>query len=185
MSLTMVPEAPLEKTEHGLIPREAGWFVVNARDAQWVERPGRGAYAEFEGSGTAEFDQVGINVTVLAPGEPMAMYHYETDQEDFFVLSGQALLIVEGVERHVGQWDLVHCPPGTEHVLVGAGTGPCAVLAIGARERSTGPAWGAYTVDEAAQRHGAGVEVETDKPADAYTRFGPSRRSAYRDGWLP
>ena len=36
---------------------------------------------------------------MLDPGEPMAMYHWETDQEDFLVLSGEPLLIVEGEER--------------------------------------------------------------------------------------
>ena len=67
---------------------------------------------------------------MLGPGEPIGMYHWETDQEDFLVLSGEALLIVEGQERPLRQWDFVHCPPKTEHMIVGAGDGPCVVLAI-------------------------------------------------------
>jgi hypothetical protein len=58
------------------------------------------------------------------------------------------------------------------------------VLAVGARDRSTGPDWGAYTVDEAAVRHGAGVERETTEPSEAYARFGQSVLTRYRDGWL-
>ena len=114
----------------------------------------------------------------------MAMYHRENDQEDFLVLAGEALLIVEGTERPLRRWDLVHCPAGTGHVIVGAGEGPCLVLAVGARDRSVGPDWGAYTVDEAALRHGAGVERETTDPDEAYARFPPSRRTRYREGWL-
>ena len=82
-------------------------------------------------------------------------------------------------------WDFVHCPPGTSHVIVGAGDGPCVVLAVGARDRSTGPDWGAYTVDAAAQRHGAGVERETSDPGEAYARFPKGGLTRYREGWLP
>ena len=152
------------RTENGRVPKGQGWFVVNARETQWWEREGRGVLCEFEGAGfegAADFLQLGINLTILGPGEPMAMYHRENDQEDFLVLAGEALAIVEGEERPLRRWDFVHCPAGTNHVIIGAGDGPCVVLAVGARDRSTGPDWGAYTVDEAAQRHGAGVEQET------------------------
>jgi uncharacterized cupin superfamily protein len=182
----MTPEAPLEDTGQGLEPAGAGWFVLNARDATWHVRDGRGAYCDFEGAeGIAEFAQVGINLQTLGPGEPMAMYHYENDQEDFLVLAGEAVLVVEGEERPLRPWDLVHCPPGTKHVIVGAGEGPCTILAVGARIVSTGPDWGGYTVDETARRHGASVEAETTVPAEAYARFGPRELSRYRDGFLP
>jgi uncharacterized cupin superfamily protein len=181
-----VPESPVEPGEHGLVPKGKGWFVLNARDAPWFEREGRGAYCEFEGfEGEADFSQLGVNITVLGPGEPMAMYHYEHDQEDFLVLAGEALLIIEGEERPLGQWDFVHCPAGTNHVIIGAGGASCVVVAVGARERSTGPDWGAYTVDEAAIRHGAGVEQETTDPEEAYARFPKGERTRYRRGRLP
>ena len=115
----------------------------------------------------------------------MAMYHWEADQEDFLVVAGEALLIVDGEERPLRQWDLVHCPPGTEHVIVGAGETPCVLVAVGARDRSTGPDWGAYTVDDAARRHDAGVDQHTTDPEQAYARFRPSKRTRYRDGRLP
>ena len=184
----MISEAELVTTERGLVPKGDGWFVLNARETQWWERKGRGVLCEFEGAGfegATDFLQVGINLTLLGPGEPMAMYHWEADQEDFLVLSGEALLIVEGEERTLRQWDFVHCPPGTNHTIVGAGETPCLVLAVGARDRSTGPDWGAYTVDDAAVRRGAGVERETTESREAYSRFPPSGLTRYRDGWLP
>src|SRR5207248_10680697 len=131
---------------------------------------GRSAVCDFEGE--HEFQQLGINLAVLGPGEPMAMYHWEADQEDFLVLSGEALLIVEGEERPLRAWDFAHCPAETRHVIVGAGDGPCVVLAAGARDRSVdNPDWGGYPVEEAALRHDAGVEKETTDPQEAYARF--------------
>ncbi|MFL5979048.1 MAG: cupin domain-containing protein [Gaiellaceae bacterium] len=183
-----VPESPLVSTEHGLVPKGQGWFVLNAREAEWWGRKGRGVLCEFEGAGfedAADFLQLGINLTRLGPGEPMAMYHYENDQEDFLVLAGEALAIVEGQERPLRQWDFLHCPAGTRHVLVGAGERPCLILAVGARDRSVGDDWGGYIVDEAAIRHGAGVEEETDDPELAYARFEPGERGRYGGGWLP
>jgi uncharacterized cupin superfamily protein len=181
----MVPEAPLEPTEHGLVPAGDGWFVLNARKTRWWDREGRGAAGDFDGEPEFPFPQLGIAVYVLGPGEPMAMYHWEADQEDFLVLAGEALLIVEGEERPLRAWDFVHCPPETKHVIVGAGDGPCVVVAVGARDRTRGEDWGGYTVDEAALRHGAGVEQETDDPKQAYARFRPSEPTRYREGWLP
>ena len=178
-------QARLEQTDGGLAPVGEGWFVLNARDARWRHAEGRGAVCQFEGEGEAEFPQVGINPFVLGPGEPMAMYHWEADQEDFLVLSGEAVLIVEGEELPLRQWDFVHCPAGTKHVIVGAGDANCVVLAIGARERSTGPDWGGYTVDEAALQHGAGVEEETADPHQAYAHVPRRTPTPYQDGWLP
>jgi uncharacterized cupin superfamily protein len=178
----MVEEAPLERTEHGLVPGGRGWFVVNARDAAWVTKPGRGACCFFEGfEDKADFTQLGVNVTVLAPGEPMAMYHWEANQEDFLVLAGEALAIVEGRERPLRQWDLLHCPAETHHVIVGAGDAPCVVLSVGSRDSSIG----GYVVDESARRHGAGVDEATSDPEQAYARVGHRRPARYQDGWLP
>jgi uncharacterized cupin superfamily protein len=179
----MVPEARLETTEHGLVLDSDGWFVLNARNSRWRGVDGRGALTDLDGN--HEFPQVGIHIFVLGPGEPMSMYHWEADQEDFLVLAGEALLIVEGQERPLRRWDLAHCPPGTKHTIVGAGEGQCVVLAVGARVHSTGPNWGGYTVDEAALRHGAGVEHETTDAKQAYARFAKRKPARYREGWLP
>jgi uncharacterized cupin superfamily protein len=183
----MVPESRLESTEHGLVPHGDGWFVLNAREARWFHAPGRSAICEFEGPFEAEQDflQLGINLSVLEPGESMGLYHWEADQEDFLVLAGEALLIVEGAERPLRQWDLVHCPSGTKHIIVGAGDAPCLMLAVGARERSEGPEWGGYAVDEVALRHGVGVEQETTDAKQAYARFRKREPARYREGWLP
>jgi uncharacterized cupin superfamily protein len=186
----MVPEAPLEQTEAGLAPAGEGWFVLNAREARWRHREGRGNSLPFTGWTDLEaetyFPQLGVQLVVLGPGEPIGMYHWEADQEDFLVLSGEALLIVEGEERPLRQWDFVHCPPETRHMIVGAGSGPCVVLGVGAREHiGENCNGGAYTVDEAALRHGAGVDEETDDAEAAYARFPETEPTTYRDGWLP
>jgi len=177
-----VPEAPLEETGAGLAPAGEGWFVLKARDARWRERGGRGYSLPFEGP--TDFPQFGVVLYVLGPGEPIGMYHWEADAEAFLVLSGEALLLVEGLERPLRRWDFVHCPPGTEHMILGAGVGPCTLLAMSAREHQTGD-WGAYTVAPVALRHGAGVEEETSDSNIAYARFRPSRPVRYEEGWLP
>ena len=137
----MVPEAPLEETEAGRVVKGDGWYVLNAKDSRWYHAEGRSAFCDFEGD--VDFPQLGINLQVLGPGDPMAMYHWEADQEDFLVVSGDALLIVEGEERPLQAWDFVHCPPGTNHVIVGAGERGCVVVAVGARDHSVdNPPWG-------------------------------------------
>lgn len=183
----VVPEASFEETENGRVATGDGWYVVNARDTRWYYVKGRGAFCDLEGD--QEFAQLGINVMALAPGEAMAMYHWEADQEDFLVVAGEALLIAEGEERPLRAWDFVHCPPGTKHTIVGAGDETCIVVAVGSREHQNGPGWGGYSVDETAVRHGAGVEQETSVADEAYAavreRFGMREPMRYRDGWLP
>ena len=92
----------------------------------------------------------------------MGLYHRENAQEDFLVLAGECLLIVEGEERKLKTWDFFHCPPGTEHIIVGAGKEPAVVLAVGARGRRRKGL--VYPVSEAALKHKAGVEKETTRP---------------------
>jgi uncharacterized cupin superfamily protein len=179
----MVPEAPMEQTEHGLVPSGDGWYVLNARESRWYHVEGRSAFCDLEGD--QDFPQVGINVQVLGPGQPMAMYHWEADQEDFLVVSGEAVLIVEGEERQLRAWDFVHCPPNTKHVLVGAGSGPCLVMAVGARAHDGQPDSIGFPADEVAKRHGASVEKDTAGGDVAYANAPSREPTAYRDGWLP
>ena len=176
----MVPETPLRETKYGLVPDTDGWFVVNARDTRWRDYGPLGAACDFEGK--RPFPQLGINLNVLQPGEPMTVYHRERNQEDFLVLAGECLLLVEGEERPLRKWDFFHCPGGTAHAIVGAGDGPAVVLGVGARGGRRGIV---YPADEVAVVHGAGVERETTKSADAYATFPASARSRYREGWLP
>jgi uncharacterized cupin superfamily protein len=179
----VVPEAQLEQTGEGLVPKTEGWYVLNAREARWYHVEGRSAFCDFEGE--IDFKQLGVNISVLGPGEAMAMYHWEADEEDFLVVAGEAVLIVEGEERPLRQWDFVHCPPNTKHTIVGAGTGPAVVVAVGARDRSVdNPDWGGYTIDEAAARHGASVPKETTEPSEAYAHLTRRQPARYRDGWL-
>src|SRR5579884_2835396 len=98
----VVPEAPLESTESGLVQAGPGWFVVNAREARWRYAEGRGAVCPF--GDDAELAQVGVNLYALGKGEAMGLYHWESNQEDFLVLSGNALLLIEGQERPLRPW---------------------------------------------------------------------------------
>ena len=179
----VIPQAPLRSGEHGVAPAGEGWFVLNAGEARWRERSGTGAVCDFEGE--QPFAQLGVNLRVVAPGEPTTVYHWEADQEDFLVLAGEALLVIDGEERALRQWDFVHCPAGVAHAIIGAGAGPCLLLAVGARDRSSGPDWGAYVVDETALRHGCGVERQTSDPRVAYAAFGRRRPRRCGEGWLP
>ena len=165
----MADEARLEQTPSGLAPVEDGWFVVNVRDAAWTDRPGFSTTCRFEGA-EAPFADLGINIRVLEPGRPNGLYHTDSCQEDFLVLTGQCVLLIEGEERRLGPWDFVHCPSNAPHIFVGAGDGPCVILMVGARrdDRVIG-----YPVSEIAARYDASVETETDSPAEAYASYPP------------
>ena len=168
----MTDEAPLQQSEYGLVAADGGWFTVNVRDAAWMTSEAFGDACIFEG-GPVDFGQIGYTLAVLQPGQPNGLYHREDDQEDFLVLSGECLAIIEGQERTLKAWDFVHCPPGTQHIFVGAGDGPCVIFMAGAprpprqpglharrdrararrrrRDRDAGPQGGLRAVPEVAQ----------------------------------
>ena len=177
----MTEEARLERREEGLAAVTDGWFVVNVSDAAWVSNDAFGPACIFEVD-EAPFAQVGYTIAVLSPGRPNGMYHRENAQEDFLVLSGECLLLVEGEERRLRAWDFVHCPPDTEHIFVGAGDGPCVIFMAGARAARHETV---YTRSELALRHGAGVEVETNRSAEAYAPFPKWRPGRPDDLELP
>jgi len=170
-----VPEAPLRTTDEGLVVDGEGWFVVNVGEAAGLRSPEAGIFCSFEPR-DARFPDFGINVHIVEPGQPNAVYHAETVQEAFLVLSGECLLVIEEEERRLRAWDFVHVPAGTGHVFVGAGDGPCAILMVGARGPDAGIT---YPVSPLAARHGASVSTATDSPAEAYSgwskTFSPER----------
>ena len=102
-------EAPLVRAASGLVPADDGWFVVNAADAAWVVNPDFGARCSFEANGPALrenpelaphlFPQLGFRLHVLEPGKPSGLYHAESGQENFLVLAGECLLLIEEEER--------------------------------------------------------------------------------------
>jgi uncharacterized cupin superfamily protein len=164
----MVPEARMEQSEHGLVATTPGWFTVNVRDAAWVHG---GHFADaciFEGE-DVPFPQVGYTLAVLRPGQPSALYHREAPQEDFLVLSGECIAIIEGEERRLQAWDFVHCPPWTEHIFVGAGEEPCVIFMAGSRLADGSDH--VYVRNEVALRHNAGVERDTPDSKEAYAPF--------------
>jgi len=186
----MVGEARLERFESGVAPASGGWFVVNVRDAAWLTNKAFGARCVFETDrrvlgGRADrdpqrFDQIGITLAVIPPGRPSGLYHAESNQEDFLVLDGECVLLIEGEERPLKAWDFVHCPAGTAHCFVGAGTQPCVILMSG---RRTADKSILYPRSDVARRSGAGVEVETTSPTEAYASF-PHWRPG-RNDWNP
>jgi uncharacterized cupin superfamily protein len=182
-------EARLEAVGSGLAPVTDGWFVVNVRDAAWLTNDAFGARCVFEADRPVlrrrpdlpvhKFADLGVTLAVLEPGRPSGLYHAESAQEDFLVLAGRCMLVIEDEERLLQAWDFVHCPPGTAHVFVGAGDAPCVVLMTGARTR---PKTIVYPSAPAAGRHGAAVETETRSPAEAYAPF-PHWQPARPDDW--
>jgi uncharacterized cupin superfamily protein len=164
----MTEEAQLEETPSGLRPAGDGWFVVNVRDTAWVVHDAFGSGCVFENRQGIEFPDLGINISVVQPGQPLCLYHEEDAQEDFLVLAGECVLLVNGEERPLRTWDFVHSPAGTEHVIVGAGDGPAIVLAAGARPD---PEKLRYPKSELAARYGASAEADTTDPQEAYARF--------------
>jgi uncharacterized cupin superfamily protein len=167
-----VPEARLDDSGSGLAPAADGWFVVNVREAEWWASQTFGSGCMFE-SREFGFPQLGINISVLEPGEPNCLYHSESLQEAFLVLSGECRLLVEGVERLLGPWDFFHCPAGTEHVFVGADDGPCVILMVGARSDDEQLL---YPVSELAAGYGASADEETSDPKQAYASFKRAER---------
>jgi uncharacterized cupin superfamily protein len=158
----------------------ADWFVVNVTEAPALRHEIARLTVVFEPR-EDRFSEFGINLRVLEPGQPSGVYHAESAQEGFLVLSGEATLIIEGEERTLHAWDYVHCPAGTEHIIVGAGDGPSAILMIGAR----GPDKTIhYPVSDLAARHGASVTEATDSAAEAYAEWGANFTPTKLD-WPP
>jgi uncharacterized cupin superfamily protein len=163
----------MEARLEGGVPVSAGWFVLNARNAPWLYNELRGV-CKFGGQGDAHFDDLGIALYWLTPGQAMALYHHEAGQEDFLVLAGKPRLVIEGEERPLEPWDLVHCPPRAAHTIV-AVEEPALVLAVGARvERGSAQ----YPVEPAALRYGAGVPDEQTTSTEVYRSFGEEVRGA-------
>jgi quercetin dioxygenase-like cupin family protein len=169
------------ETQDGLAPQSPGWYVVNARKLRWVGQAGmwRGPWFEAE---DAPWTSLAFNVTVLDPGEPSGRYHGESNQEDFLVVSGECLLVVEGEERRLQQWDFFHCPPWTEHVLVGAGSGPAVVIAVSTRAPDQRVR---YVANEVAGRYGGAPPRDTESAAEAYAGVPETSVLRYREGDLP
>lgn len=168
----------MEKTKYGLAPTEEGWFVVNVRDGAWMTNEHFGEAFVIEGD-AVQFPQIGYTVHVLGPGQANGLYHREEDQEDFFVLAGECIAILEGEERLMHAWDFLHCPAGTEHILVGAGDGPCVIFMAGAREhRGTV----VYTPSAAAEQYGASVEADkrwADEPYAPFPKWQPGPPTSF------
>jgi uncharacterized cupin superfamily protein len=160
-----VKEASSQETPYGRYITSDGWFVLNLADALAVRNDEKGGAVYPLESQESPFRDFGVNVRVVWSGQPNALYHAESGQEGFLVLTGECTLIVEEEERPLRQWDYFHCPPDTRHVIVGAGDGPCAILMIGLRPEVETLH---YPVSEVAAKYGASVAKATNEPDEAY-----------------
>jgi uncharacterized cupin superfamily protein len=140
-------------------------FVRNIADAHAWEHPVHGVTIDLD-TREAPFRDTGINIIVLSPAQPSCKYHSESVQEDFLVLGGECLLILEGEERTLRAWDFVHCEPGAAHVFVGAGDGPSWILQIGARREGMTLD---YPLLELAAKYGAATPEPTTDGNVAYS----------------
>jgi uncharacterized cupin superfamily protein len=182
----MVEEARLDRVASGLAPVTSGWFVVNTAEAAWVTNDEwSGGVCIFESDEfvlrgredlTAyEKPHAGFTIRVVPPGRPAGLYHAESVQEDFLILQGECLLIIEEEERHLRTWDFVHCPPMTAHTFVASGKRPCVILATGNRRDDLERV---YPRSETALQHDAGSEVTTRDP-ERYGRW----EVRHPEGW--
>jgi uncharacterized cupin superfamily protein len=153
-------------------------FIINVADAPALGHSRRATVIRLEPDG-ARWPDTGVNIQVMEPGRPNCRYHSEPVQEDFLVLYGECVVILDGEERTMRQWDFLHCPAGTDHVFVGSGDGPCAVLMIGSRREDAVR----YPVNELAARYDASVTEETDDPAEAYADWRREPRRPARNPW--
>jgi quercetin dioxygenase-like cupin family protein len=174
-----VHESPIEETEHGKVPADDGWWVMNVADMRWDTFEGGGTWCVFE-SPNAPSKTLGIGLHHLPPGERPGFYHWESDQEGFLVLDGECLLLVEGQERTMGPWDYFHCPAGTAHITIGAGERGATLLMVGTRSPDHETR---YLADPSAAKYGAAVEVETDSPREAYRGRPPIGPAAGPPPW--
>jgi uncharacterized cupin superfamily protein len=166
-----VPQAPLDDGS----PTGPGWFVINLDGAPAGTHERGGIWTELD-TREAPFEDYGINVHVVQPGQANAKYHAENRQEDFLVLQGECIAIIEETEQHLRAWDFVHCPRGTRHVFVGAGDGPCAILMVGAR-----PSDAEYPPSEVAAKYGAAA-ADPDNP---YADWEGAGEGTGRFSWPP
>jgi uncharacterized cupin superfamily protein len=141
-------------------------LIINLSDAPARSHGRRATVIDWEPEGRS-WPDTGVNVQIMQPGQPNCKYHSEPVQEDFLVLHGECVAVIDGKEHVLRQWDAFHCPAGTEHVFVGAGSGPCAVLMIGSRRRDEPH----YPVNDVAAKYGASVAVDTDEPDEAYAEW--------------
>jgi hypothetical protein len=163
---------------------EGRWLVRSQRTrGAVVEVECLGTLCDFEGE--PRFRQLGINLTLLEPGEPMTMYHWEAAQEDFLMLSGEALLVIEGEERTIRQWDFVtalqvRTTRSSAQALIRV---LCLRSARATAQKGKSGARTPWTRGRCATA--SGVQRETIEGSEAYARFPPSKLTRYRDGWLP
>lgn len=159
-------EARIEETDQGRMPAGEGWFLLNLGEMPWETVPGFGVWRDFDWGRKSDAEPgIGVHIHVLQPGESFGYYHAEEAQEGFIVLSGECLAVVEGQERPMGQWDYLHSPPNTAHVLIGDGDGPCVLVMFGSADPRRRVEW---IAEETAAKHGASVKRTTGRDTEAY-----------------
>ena len=184
----MADEAAPETRAPGSCPCLPGGSLANDRDLRWSHKPEQGESLPLTGRDEYEaetFPMLGMAIRVMQPAQPSGTYHWETEQEDFLVLDGEGVLIVEGEERTLRRWDFVHCPPGAKHGFAGAGERPFVLLCASSRQFQKDGPWGFYCADETAAKCNASSPEDTQDGEIAYGRFSETVESRSREGTLP
>jgi mannose-6-phosphate isomerase-like protein (cupin superfamily) len=102
----------------------------------------------------------------------------EYDEEGFLVLRGECLLVIEEQECDLAPGDFVYCPPGTDHILVGAGARACSSCSAPANDTES-----SSTQANRSRAHAAPVDAETTSPAEAYRESPPWIASRHPRSW--
>ena len=166
-------------TDAGLVPQARAGSCSTHATHRGSEATERGQDTDFEGG--QEWAQLGFRIQVVAPGQ-RGVYHGERGQEDFLVVSGECVLVIEGEERRLKAWDFVHCPPWTKHIFVGAGEAPCVIVMVGSRMSALrGRLRGRARLQRGTMR---ACSRRRRGPDEAYARWG-QRNGTYGEGWLP
>lgn len=167
-------KAQIETTPEGQVPVDGGWFVLNLGELAWEAAPGFGTWRDFNPPGAdPDAPGIGVHVHVFQPGESNGYYHAEDAQEGFLVLSGECVAVIEGAEHRMRQWDYFHSPPGTAHITVGAGDGPCAILMFGSPDPRRPVTW---IANDTAAKYGASVARTTNRDTEVYGDLPPVQR---------
>lgn len=107
---------------------EPHFFDVNT--TEWTDHPQFAGIRVKGLEGRATHPAFSIMLVQLAPGSAIPMHIHEIETETAYVMTGEGVLTIEGVETHLKPGMGVTVRPGTQHNVRCTGSVPLEVLAI-------------------------------------------------------